>query len=74
MIAQNSTQCKRILEHLRMCSGITPLEALELYGCFRLGARIHELRKEGHVIDTKIVEKNGKRFALYILKEEANEQ
>lgn len=47
---------------------ITPLDALKKYGCFRLGARINDLRNEGHHIITKIVKKDGKRFAQYSLK------
>mgnify|MGYP002638080107 FL=1 len=32
---------------------ITPMDALEKYGCYRLAARIGELRKEGMNIETK---------------------
>lgn len=46
---------------------ITPLEALHKFGCFRLGARIADLRKAGYNIETKMVEENGKRFAQYRL-------
>lgn len=46
---------------------ITPLQALDKFGCLRLGARIMELRNEGYNIMTKMVEKNGKRFARYKL-------
>jgi len=31
---------------------ITPLEALSQFGCFRLGARIHDLRCAGMKIET----------------------
>jgi hypothetical protein len=44
---------------------ITPMQALELYRCFRLAARIDNLRNNGHRIRTIIVEQNGKRFAKY---------
>lgn len=46
---------------------ITPLQALERFGIFRLSARILELRNEGWNIDTKMIEKNGKKFAQYKL-------
>lgn len=39
------TQDDQILAHLQAGQRITPLEALHLYGCFRLAARIHELRQ-----------------------------
>jgi hypothetical protein len=45
--------------------GITPLQALNQFGCFRLAARIHELRSMGiNVIKTNVV-KNNKQFAQY---------
>ena len=59
-----------ILAHLKRKS-ITPLEALNKFGCFRLAAIIYNLRKRGVVIKTvnkKTV--NGKTFAQYILVKE----
>lgn len=53
---------------LKQGNTITPLEALNKFGCFRLGARIADLRKAGYDIDTKMVEQNGKRFAQYTMK------
>ena len=52
---------------LKQGNTITPLEALQKFGCFRLGARIADLRKAGYDIETKIVNQNGKRFAQYSL-------
>ena len=45
-----------ILEHLEKFGSITPLEAQRLYGCMRLGARIWDLKHEGHKIVKEIVE------------------
>ena len=45
-----------ILEHLEKFGSITPLEAQTLYGCMRLGARIWDLKHEGHEIVKEIVE------------------
>lgn len=61
------TQKEQILHHLTEIGPITPIEALEQYGCFRLGARIADLKKEGVAIRTDIVARNGKRFAQYSL-------
>ena len=61
------SQCDDILKHLQSGRAITPLEALEKFGCFRLGGRIYDLKKLGHDIRTDIVKKNGKRFASYSL-------
>ena len=44
---------------------ITPIQALEKWGCFRLAARVDELRKNGLEIDTSYQSKNGKVFASY---------
>ena len=40
------TQNDMVLEHLLLKGTITPLDALVEYGCFRLGARIHDLKKK----------------------------
>lgn len=61
------TQTARILTHIKR-EPITPIQALNLYGCFRLAARISDLRDQGHVIDTEMVESNGKRYAKYRLR------
>lgn len=61
------SQNKRIEEWLRAGKPLDPLTALEKFGSFRLGGRIHELRAEGMKIVTSMVTKNGKRFAQYSL-------
>jgi len=58
-------QIEAILSHLKIEGSITPLDALMLFGCFRLGARIFELRKQGHDIETKRVTDKGKTYAEY---------
>ena len=62
---QNQTE--QIFKHLQSGRSITPIQALNLYGCFRLSARIHNLRADGHRIDTIPVKKGGKTFASYKL-------
>jgi hypothetical protein len=52
---------------LQEIGGITPVEALEKYGCFRLAARIEELRKQGHQIVTRTIQRGEKEFAQYNL-------
>lgn len=45
------SQNQKILKYLRTHKkGITPMDALKLCGCFRLSARIHDLKEEGHDI------------------------
>lgn len=62
-----NSQNKQILNHLESGKTITPIDALNLFGCFRLGARIHDLKSEGYDIKTEIKVVNGKRFAEYRL-------
>jgi len=59
------SQNEAILQHLKKGKKITPLDALEKFGCFRLAARISDLRKDGHIISTENVNKDGKTFASY---------
>ncbi|MEK5756579.1 helix-turn-helix domain-containing protein [Acinetobacter variabilis] len=48
----NNTQLQHILNHLKQFKTITPIEALEHYGCFRLSAVILKLRDAGYDIVT----------------------
>lgn len=61
------SQNKMVLDHLQSGRSLSPLEALERYGIFRLGARCYDLKKQGHRIVTEMVTKNQKRFASYRL-------
>ena len=58
------TQKEQIAAHLKAKGWITPLEALNEYGCFRLAARISELREDGMAILT--FREPGKKFARYV--------
>lgn len=48
-------------------AGITAIEALEEVGCFRLAARVGELRAQGYYIRSVDEMRNGKRFVRYQL-------
>ena len=62
------TQNEMILEHLKNHKeGITPMDALNHYGCFRLSARISDLRHEGYEIVSERETKNGKTYCRYKL-------
>jgi len=63
------TQNQRILDYLKSGKKLTPLVALEKFGCFRLSARIFNLREQGNAIITKNVTRKGKTFAEYSLME-----
>ena len=61
------TQNQQIKSYLEKGKSITPIQALNKFGCFRLAARISDLRNDGLNIATKIVTKDGKTFASYKL-------
>lgn len=62
------SQTADILSYIQKKGSITPLEALQQLGCFRLGARVWDLRASGVPIEKEMVEENGKRFAKYYMK------
>ena len=69
-MATTSTQAERLLELLRErgAAGVTPLLALDRIGSFRLGARIYDLRAEGHTIERTMVRTaGGAHVAQYVL-------
>lgn len=51
----SASQKARILAYMQAGNRITPIEALEKYGCFRLGARIADLKEEGYDIKSQFV-------------------
>ena len=71
---RDDSQHKLVLEHMKHRGGIHPEMAHELYGIFRLGAIIFNIKKEGHKVDTKMVyytKPSGRRgrYAVYSLAE-----
>lgn len=62
------SQNQKVLKHLRTGRNITAVSAMALYGVFRLASRIHDLRRQGHVIKSISAQDiNGKNYALYRL-------
>jgi hypothetical protein len=61
------TQTQQILRHFEKGNKLTPMEALNLFGCFRLAARVRELRDVGHEVKSQLIRINGKRIAEYWL-------
>lgn len=60
------TQTKVIKAHLEEGKTINPMEALISYGCFRLAARIKNLKDSGMSIEKEMrQDENGKRYAVY---------
>ena len=64
------SQVKLIAAHLIMYGSISSIEAIELFGCTRLSARIKDLRKAGWQITTEMATGknrygNTSNFAVY---------
>ena len=61
----------QIITHLKQHGSITGLQALRHYDCFRLAARIYDIRNLGYVVDSqKWKTRSGKTVARYWLKGE----
>lgn len=70
---------QRVLEYLRKHGAITPMDALNSIGCYRLGARIFDLRHDGYRIDTEIIHDTDRfgeamHYAKYTLREDTYAQ
>lgn len=65
----SQSQNAKIAEYLKQGHSITPLDALNLFGCMRLGARIADLKDKYnmHIITNMVTTPNGKRVASYKL-------
>lgn len=66
------SQSQAVLFWLKQGNSLSQAEAISKFGCYRLGARIYDLRKSGAKIETQMVERlnrNGNvvRFAVYTL-------
>ena len=69
-----TSQKQKILLHMREGNRITQLEAARKFGCYRLGARIAEIKKMLEGTDEVVASewetapKSGKSFKAYYIK------
>jgi hypothetical protein len=64
-----TSQNQKILKHLSSGKSLSPLQALGLFGCYRLASRIYDLKRTGHPIETIIKsDDQGRTYASYVLK------
>ena len=61
------TQKEKILNYLMEGNKLTQIDAFEMFGCFRLASRIHDLRLDGHNIKTKATKSRNSTYASYYL-------
>lgn len=72
-----ATQKQKILQYMmEHPKGITPQDAIRQFRCYRLGARIWDLRHDGHPIEKELVsseytdrdgEKHRTQYARYYM-------
>jgi hypothetical protein len=63
------TKIAKLEKHFLSGKSLTQLEAIGLYGAFRLAARVHDLKKKGMKVETRIkYDPNGNPYAEYQLR------
>lgn len=73
-MSQTMTQTERVIAELRSRGdrGLTPLDALDLIGSFRLGARIYDakrlIRDDEEIVTERATMPSGAVVARYILR------
>ena len=66
-MTEKQTQKEEILAYLQTGEKLTWRDAFYYFGCVRLAARIEELRREGHNIESRLIPVAGKQVAEYWL-------
>ena len=61
------THASLILARLKSGKSITAAFAVSRYGCYRLAARVLDLRQRGHAIRSTLVRRDHKSWARYDL-------
>lgn len=62
------TQNEQLRKWLKSGKTISPLQALNKFGIFRLSARISDLKNEGMRIETKMIYEHPIKYAQYKLR------
>lgn len=72
-LQSSESQNKKIAAWLQAGNSITQMEALKMFGCFRLASRINDLRQRFglRIVTGRVTTPNGKRVASYSLYKEA---
>ena len=64
-MSETASQNQAILQHLQAGHALTHKDAMRMFGCSRLAARINDLRMRGYHIVTEFIADGRKRFARY---------
>ncbi len=62
------SQTKQILDYMLAGNNISPIQALNMFGSFRLGARCYDIKKLGYPLESKMVVKGKKKWKEYWIK------
>ena len=62
-----ASRSHKLLTHLLRGRTINGRQALTQFGIYRLSAAIHNYRKRGFTIETKMVQRNGSKYGIYKL-------
>lgn len=54
-----------VLNHLQTKGNLTQLLAVKLYNIYRLGARVYDLKRDGHPIKTRLISEGSVHYAEY---------
>tara|TARA_R110000744_G_scaffold67328_9_gene137329 strand:+ start:413 stop:694 length:282 start_codon:yes stop_codon:yes gene_type:complete len=77
---RRESQKSKIMKYLKEGNSITPIDALEKFGCFRLAAIIHNIKQEEEFMENKdlvtsmVTNKFGVKYGSYKLKSKIKEQ
>lgn len=63
--AKKLSQKDLVRRHLMSGKPLTPIQALEKYGCYRLAAVVNRLRKDGYQIITELMKGQEHSYAKY---------
>lgn len=64
---KTESQNLTLKKHLKSGKSIAPLQALNLYGIYRLSARINDLRNDGMNVKTTMIYEHPIKYAKYHL-------
>ena len=64
---KTQSQNKILKKHLKSGKSIAPLQALSMFGIYRLSARINDLRNDGLNVKTTMVYEHPIKYAKYHL-------
>lgn len=77
---RTESQKSRIMKHLKEGNSITPIDALEKFGCFRLAAIIHNIKQEDEFMENKqlvttmVTNKFNVKYGSYKLKSKIKQE